>query len=237
MPWGQTIEKHNHAKIIDLKMFLALCIHKICFVAIIILLAYSSRLLAQEGGRSNIEQACRNQAKEVAVTSYNSCMTEGRQKKLDHLKTEYQEKLQDLKSQYDREIQKLSNEPQSKTPSQETFEPAPASQKVRSKDLTTKSLPQKQAPKQASLASKQAKKSIPKTLPKKKSIARVAPSYPTGYPTESTTVVPAEVTEEVIDIQDPMMEYRQAPSVSATRPGMRSEEWGQSYQQFNDEIE
>lgn len=56
----------------------------------------------------SFELSCRSQAKDVAVKTYQSCVTENKQKKLAEIRKEYQAKLGDLKKYYDAELRKLS---------------------------------------------------------------------------------------------------------------------------------
>lgn len=60
-----------------------------------------------------IDSECKIQAKELAVQSYQSCVKENRNVKIEQIRKEYQEKLTELKSYYDSELKKLS--PQSMT--------------------------------------------------------------------------------------------------------------------------
>lgn len=71
----------------------------------VVLLALSSFGYAQE----NIDSQCRVQAKEAAITTYQSCVKEARTVKIDEIRKEYQEKLTELKSYYDGELKKLSS--------------------------------------------------------------------------------------------------------------------------------
>ena len=55
-----------------------------------------------------LDSECRVQAKEAAVTTYQSCVKEARSVKIDEIRKEYQEKLTELKSHYDSELKKLA---------------------------------------------------------------------------------------------------------------------------------
>jgi Skp family chaperone for outer membrane proteins len=55
-----------------------------------------------------LDSECRVQAKEAAVTTYQSCVKEARSIKIDEIRKEYQEKLTELKSHYDSELKKLA---------------------------------------------------------------------------------------------------------------------------------
>lgn len=56
----------------------------------------------------SIDSECRIQAKETAITAYQSCVKESRTQKIDEIRKEYQSKLQELKSYYDGEMKKMS---------------------------------------------------------------------------------------------------------------------------------
>ncbi|MBL7543557.1 MAG: hypothetical protein JNL11_07050 [Bdellovibrionaceae bacterium] len=56
-----------------------------------------------------IDSECRIQAKEKAITTYQSCVKEARSQKIDEIRKDYQTKLQELKSYYDTEMKKMSS--------------------------------------------------------------------------------------------------------------------------------
>ena len=56
----------------------------------------------------SIDSECRIQAKETAITTYQSCVKESRTQKIEEIRKEYQSKLQELKSYYDGEMKKMS---------------------------------------------------------------------------------------------------------------------------------
>lgn len=58
-----------------------------------------------------IDSECRIQAKETAITTYQSCVKESRTQKIEEIRKEYQSKLQELKSYYDTELKKMSTAP------------------------------------------------------------------------------------------------------------------------------
>lgn len=262
MPWGPNMNtnyKNDPSKVIDLKVFLSLCLHKICFVCLIIVLAYSSRLLAQESVKSKskttasagasgspMDNTCRAQAKEVAVATYNTCMTEVRQKKLETLKSEFQEKVQDLKSQYEREMQKLSNDPKTQIVP-ETFD-LPSDARMNNSQTQTPSmaagLPTKRdqvspkgfssPAKKSTQANSKAKKRPPQTLPAKKVTKKSFTRE--SFPVETTPVVVDDsnaATEELEIVEARPLRTFPTPQ----QEGMTSDEWGNSYNQFNDEID
>lgn len=69
-------------------------------------------LLISNGAFANmdtIDAECRIQAKETAVTAYQSCVKESRTQKIEEIRKEYQGKLHELKSYYDNEMKKMSS--------------------------------------------------------------------------------------------------------------------------------
>ena len=60
------------------------------------------------GSAESIDSECRIQAKETAITTYQSCVKESRTQKIEEIRKEYQSKLQELKSYYDGEMKKMS---------------------------------------------------------------------------------------------------------------------------------
>ncbi len=78
------------------------------FIVSLYLLTLSFTGFAQQAPSSSAELTCRSQAKEVAVQTYQSCVTTARQKRIEEIRKEYQSKLGDLKSHYDSELKKLS---------------------------------------------------------------------------------------------------------------------------------
>lgn len=58
--------------------------------------------------QSSIELSCRAQAKDVAVQTYQTCVTDARQQRVDEIRKEYQAKLNELKEHYNNELKGLS---------------------------------------------------------------------------------------------------------------------------------
>jgi Skp family chaperone for outer membrane proteins len=58
---------------------------------------------------SSSEVVCRAKAKDIAIQTYSSCVTEARQAKVEEIRTGYQKDLAALKSKYDKELKKLAN--------------------------------------------------------------------------------------------------------------------------------
>jgi hypothetical protein len=74
-------------------------------------IAHANSLQSQK-----IQLQCKEKAKELAQSSYTSCLNDARQAELDKVKSDYKEKLDKLKNYYDKKIKSLSpNESDSKT--------------------------------------------------------------------------------------------------------------------------
>ncbi|MFS4460089.1 hypothetical protein [Bdellovibrio sp. HCB2-146] len=58
--------------------------------------------------QNSYEVMCRAKAKEIAIQTYSSCVTESRQAKVEEIRAGYQKDLAALKSKYDKELKKLS---------------------------------------------------------------------------------------------------------------------------------
>ena len=86
-----------------------------------------------------MELTCRSQAKDIAVQTYQSCITTARKQRVDEIRKEYQEKLTELKSHYDSELKKLApnssttSNPNSSATSNSTALPAKNTTKVSAK--------------------------------------------------------------------------------------------------------
>lgn len=75
----------------------------------ILLLSYLGSLaLARAEVPGSFDLTCRSQAKEVAVQTYQSCVTTARKERVDEIRKEYQAKLNELKAHYDGELKKLA---------------------------------------------------------------------------------------------------------------------------------
>lgn len=77
--------------------------------------------------QTSAEVTCRAQAKEIAVQTYSSCITEARNTRVDEIRKSYQKELADLKAKYDKELKKMSGKSGSKkTANKEVQPPVPA---------------------------------------------------------------------------------------------------------------
>lgn len=54
------------------------------------------------------ELSCRAQAKEIAMQTYSSCITQARNNHVEEVRKNYQKELADLKAKYDRELKKMT---------------------------------------------------------------------------------------------------------------------------------
>lgn len=57
---------------------------------------------------SSAEVMCRAQAKEVALQSYNGCITTARNNQIEQIRADYKKEMAELKGKYDKELKKLS---------------------------------------------------------------------------------------------------------------------------------
>lgn len=72
-------------------------------------------------GQTSYELQCKAQAKEVALQTYQTCITENRQAQIESVRKEYQQKLNELKNHYNKELQKAGGkEIKESHPSEET---------------------------------------------------------------------------------------------------------------------
>lgn len=79
---------------------------KTVFIFVLSLFATSNVFAAAE---TSAEVMCRAKAKELAISTYSSCVTEARQAKVEEIRAGYQKDLANLKSKYDKELKKLAN--------------------------------------------------------------------------------------------------------------------------------
>ena len=66
-------------------------------------------------GQTNAaEVTCRAQAKEMALQSYSSCITQARNQQVEQIRSDYQKELAALKAKYDKELKGLSKQKEAK---------------------------------------------------------------------------------------------------------------------------
>jgi hypothetical protein len=87
----------------------------------LLLIGYLSLAAPTANQTQKIQFQCKTKAKELAQTTYTSCLNDAREIELDKVKQDYKEKLDKLKTYYDRKIKSLSgseNESKAKTTEQ-----------------------------------------------------------------------------------------------------------------------
>lgn len=129
---------------------------------------FSSAALPQTAA----EVTCRAQAKEVALQTYSSCITEARNSQVDEIRKSYQKDLADLKAKYDQELKKMAAPGKSGRPSGAALKSAPAPVPV---------------------------KGVAKQLPGKTPVMTEAPSVQTV--SEGTKVVTVENADAMSDLE------------------------------------
>lgn len=158
-----------------------------------------------------LELTCRSQAKDIAVTTYNNCMTEGRNKHIESIRGEYQQKLKELKSHYDNELKKIDagSAPSSMTPQQKSQVPSsqtqPAHKTKKIASSTRSSAPRRQ--RTQVLPQKVMRSQSPQNFSANQQEAVVTPESSYQRPTESyddsASPYPEKEddTVDVVDIQ------------------------------------
>ncbi|MEK6774756.1 MAG: hypothetical protein AABY64_12505 [Bdellovibrionota bacterium] len=131
---------------------------------------------------SSADLTCRAQAKEIALQTYQSCVTTARQQRVDEIRKEYQAKLTDLKSHYDSELKKL----------------APGSSAVSAKSSSNAGLTGKNKKLNAEANSRASAQVLPK---KKLQNVQSLPIQSGQSGVESTSVV--EETDSPVNVVDP----------------------------------
>ena len=85
------------------------------FLSLVSALAFSQEMSLPAGA----DNQCRVQAKEIAIKTYQTCVTETRSAKIEQIRQEYQEKLAALKSEYDAQLKELRGAVAAATPAAE----------------------------------------------------------------------------------------------------------------------
>ncbi len=136
-------------------------------------------------GQTSQELSCKAQAKEVALQTYHSCVTEARKDQIDSLRKEYSAKLSELKEHYNNELRKAAGKEAAKEAVKE------ASEESNSEEATIQLKPSKKPAKTSqNLKAKKLSKSLARVLPKKQSVTTAA--LPVSNITEDMKVVAAE---------------------------------------------
>ena len=140
-------------------------------------------------GQTSQELSCKAQAKEVALQTYQSCVTEARKDQIDSLRKEYSAKLSELKEHYNSELRKAAGKETTKEANKDA--PKEISEESTSEEGMIQLKPTKKPAKTSqNLRDKKASKSLARVLPKKQSIATTA--LPVSTITEDIKVVSAE---------------------------------------------
>lgn len=74
------------------------------YALIFLLTVFATKTFAE----TEIELTCRAKAKEIAVETYNGCVTDARQSRIQEIRDEYKTKLAEMKNHYDTELKKLT---------------------------------------------------------------------------------------------------------------------------------
>lgn len=72
------------------------------------LFALVAPVMTMAQNNSSAELTCRAQSKEIAVQTYNNCMTTSRNQQVEDIRKNYKKELQAVKSKYEGELKKLS---------------------------------------------------------------------------------------------------------------------------------
>ncbi len=161
--------------------------------------------VSAQTSNGSLELTCRSQAKDVAVTTYNNCMTDGRNKHIEAIRGEYQQKLKELKSHYDNELKKIDTGNTSGAPSS-SIQQAPK------QEPTIQLQPNTKGRKQASplRSNSSARRARPQTLPQK-TVRSQSPVY--SAPQEvvvAPSANPYEQGERVYEESSPYSEKESA---------------------------
>ncbi len=140
-------------------------------------------------GQTSQELSCKAQAKEVALQTYQSCVTDARKDQIDSLRKEYSAKLSELKEHYNNELRKAAGKEAIKEAAKDSSKEI--SDESNSEEGTIQLKPSKKPGKTSqNLKAKKVSKSLARVLPKKQSVTTAA--LPVSNITEDMKVVAAE---------------------------------------------
>ncbi len=131
-------------------------------------------------GQTAYELQCKAQAKEIALQTYQTCVTENRQAQIESVRKEYQQKLTELKEHYNRELKKAGG----KETSAESESDATISLKPNKKSAKNRRAEKPQ-------------KGVAKSLPKKQH--NNGPALPAQIVAEEPPVIPVPSYEDSIE--------------------------------------
>jgi hypothetical protein len=152
-------------------------------------------------GSGSLELTCRSQAKDVAVTTYNNCMTDGRNKHIETIRNEYQQKLKDLKSYYDNELKRIDGG---------TAVPAPQSKNEPTIQLQPTQVQSAKPKKTSALRSQSSRRQKPQVLPQKTARSRPQKTY-SARPQEVVVVEPTNPYQQEEKSMDETSTYSASP--------------------------
>ncbi len=184
---------------------------------LIILLGLSLSSLAWAQDMSSAENQCRLQAKEIALKTYQSCITEARTTRIEEIRQEYQDKIEQLKKKYEAQIQDLQNtqEVSQDKDSKSSSEAVPTVLEPQdSKPSTQINEPQvilKPAPSTKSKATKKSTKVTTYKRIRKKPTKRIARSLPDKKIVTETKLASPDVVKE-----NPMTQENEITNESET---------------------
>ncbi len=138
-------------------------------------------------GQSSQELTCKAQAKEVALQTYQGCVTEARKGQMDTLRKEYAAKLAELKEHYNKELKKAAGKEAAKEANEESTSTEEGSIQLK---------PTKKAVKTSmNVKMEKGTKGLARMLPKKQS--KTLAAMPVNTVSEDVKVVPAEDTSSI----------------------------------------
>lgn len=113
--------------------------------------------------QTSTELTCRAQAKELAMQTYSSCITQARNQQVENVRKSYQKELSSLKSKYDNELKKIGGGKAGK--SRHTAPTAKGlSNSLPSKVVSTETIPVQDVPDQAKIVAVDTE--VPTDIPK-----------------------------------------------------------------------
>ena len=138
-------------------------------------------------GQTSQELTCKAQAKEVALQTYQGCVTEARKGQMDTLRKEYSAKLSELKEHYNKELKKAAGKEAAKDTNEESNS---------SEEGNIQLKPTKKAAKTSmNMKMEKSTKGLARMLPKKQS--KTVAALPVNTVSEDVKVVPAEETTSI----------------------------------------
>ncbi len=142
-------------------------------------------------GQTSQELTCKAQAKEVALQTYQGCVTEARKGQMDSIRKEYSAKLTELKEHYNKELKKAAGKEAGKEAAKETNEESNSTE-----EGSIQLKPSKKAAKTSmNMKMEKGTKGLARMLPKKQS--KTVAAMPVNTVSDDVKVVPAEETTSI----------------------------------------